>query len=121
MASHVLTIRLSEEMQRKLEDTCSMVKRKTPTGAEVNNSTIARGALEELFKKIEEEKNEVVKVSVPLIDTKKEELEETLVMLETMLNSIDEQKLIYENSKRTISAIKLLKTRIKGKLIEIIY
>ncbi|MGL5085364.1 MAG: hypothetical protein ACRC68_06530, partial [Clostridium sp.] len=88
---------------------------------EVNGSTIVRGALDELFNKLEEEKKEVAKISLPLANTEKEELEETLNVLQIMLDSVDKKNLTSKTAKNTIAVIELLKIKIKGKLIDIIY
>lgn len=116
-----INVRLSDEQENNLKNIILDVKRKTPSGAEVNGSTIVRGALEELNKKIEDEKREVVKVSISLANTEKKELEESLKLLQTMINSIDKDSLKYENSKNVLAVIELLKIKVKGKLIDIIY
>ena len=54
-----INVRLSDELEESL-------KNATPRGAEVNNSTIVRGALEDFIENIEEEKEGTYKFPIPL-------------------------------------------------------
>lgn len=86
-----INIRLSDELEEKLKKTVEEVKDQTPLGAEVNNSTVVRGALEDFIKKIEEEKEGIKNVSYNLsaIDNEKE-LEKFDKLLECMFEVIKE-------------------------------
>lgn len=52
--SKAINIRLSEEMQKKLNKTIKELQTRTLPGAEVNNSTIIRAALEYFFLEMED-------------------------------------------------------------------
>lgn len=69
-----INVRLSDELEKKLNDTVKEVKKNTPIGAEVNNSTIVRGALEDFFKRIEDEKKGIVSISFNVNDMNENEL-----------------------------------------------
>lgn len=61
-----INVRLSDELEAKLKETVEEIKNNTPRGAEVNNSTVVRGALEEFIEKTEEEKQGIYKFPIYL-------------------------------------------------------
>lgn len=71
-----INVRLSNELEINLKNVLEEVKRDTPLGAEANNSTIVRGALEDFFRKIDNEKKGMKTVSYNLskLESKKEAL-----------------------------------------------
>lgn len=81
-----INVRLSDELEKKLNDTVNEVKKNTPIGAEVNNSTIVRGALEDFFNKLEEDKKGIknVKYDLSILDCK--ECKEAEEIINNMLN-----------------------------------
>ena len=89
-----INVRLSDELEEKLKSTVEEVKKKTPLGAEVNNSTIVRGALEDFFKRIEEEEKGIKNVSYNLSELENEETELKILMnmLEDMSNMLGDVK-----------------------------
>lgn len=116
-----LNVRLSDDMEERLNETLKNIQTTTPLGAEATNSTIVRAALEDFFKKIEEEKKGIVNFSFNLGDFKKEDLEESLELISTMLTSIDLETIKSEKANRTIALIELIKLKIKGDLINKFY
>lgn len=48
--------RVPDELEKRLEEKVEEIKKKTPLGAEVNNSTVIRGALVDFFEKIDKER-----------------------------------------------------------------
>lgn len=61
-----INVRLSDDLEEKLKKSVEEIKNNTPRGAEVNNSTVVRGALEEFMEKTEEEKNGIYKIPINL-------------------------------------------------------
>ena len=59
-----INVRLSDELEGKLKKSVEEIKFNTPRGAEVNNSTVVRGALEEFIEKKEEEKKGIYKFPI---------------------------------------------------------
>lgn len=93
-----LNFRLNDELQKKLEDTVKEVKQKTPLGAEVNNSTIVRGALQEFFNKIDEQKNGIVTLKIDLGKLDSEELDnvyKSLLLCMAQLGDTKADKFLY--------------------------
>lgn len=84
-----LNFRLNDELQKKLEDTVKEVKQRTPLGAEVSNSTVVRGALEDFFKRIEEEKQGIVKLDFNVSKYSEEELTKLKKILKQLIEQFD--------------------------------
>ena len=61
-----INVRLSDELEERLKKSVEEIKNNTPRGAEVNNSTVVRGALEEFIEKTEEEKKGIYKFPISL-------------------------------------------------------
>lgn len=61
-----INLRLNDELEERLKEKVEEIKKNTPLGAEVNNSTVVRGALIEFFNKLEEEKKEIITVKFDL-------------------------------------------------------
>lgn len=52
-----INLRLNDELEQRLKEKVEEIKKVTPLGAEVNNSTVVRGALVDFFERIDREKN----------------------------------------------------------------
>lgn len=52
-----INLRINDDLEKKLKEKVEEIKKTTPVGAEVNNSTVVRGAIVDFFEKIEKEKN----------------------------------------------------------------
>lgn len=50
-----INLRLNDELEQRLKEKVEEIKKVTPLGAEINNSTVVRGALTEFFNKIDRE------------------------------------------------------------------
>ncbi|EHI96991.1 hypothetical protein CDLVIII_0253 [Clostridium sp. DL-VIII] len=89
-----INVRLSDELEEKLKSTVEEVKKKTPLGAEVNNSTIVRGALEDFIKKIENEEKGIKTVSYNFseLENEEKELEVLRDLLKDMSNALGDVK-----------------------------
>lgn len=86
-----INVRLSDELENKLKNTVEEIKNTTPRGAEVNNSTVVRGALEEFMEKAEEEKKGIYKFPIPL-NLEKEEGEKLQKKLKEIILSLSNSK-----------------------------
>lgn len=71
-----INVRLSDDLEEKLKKTVELLKKETPLGAEVNNSTIVRGALEEFINKIDDKEKGVYNYYLELGDLSNEQLKE---------------------------------------------
>lgn len=89
-----INVRLSDELEEKLKSTVEEVKKKTPLGAEVNNSTIVRGALEDFIKKIENEEKgmKIVSYNFSELENEEKELEVLMNILKDMSNMLGNVK-----------------------------
>ncbi len=87
----MIRARVSDEFEEKLKNVVEDVKSRTPLGAEVNSSTIVRGAVEDFIQKIEDEKNGILEVKFDIENLDNEEIE----IISNSLNkiaSIEEKK-----------------------------
>ena len=50
-----INLRLNDELEQRLKEKVEEIKKVTPLGAEVNNSTVVRGALVDFFEKIDKD------------------------------------------------------------------
>lgn len=69
-----INLRVNDELEKRLEEKVEEIKKKTPLGAEVNNSTVIRGALIEFFENIDREKEGKRKLEVDLRGLSSDEL-----------------------------------------------
>ncbi len=69
-----INLRINDELEKRLEEKVEEIKKKTPLGAEVNNSTVIRGALIEFFENIDREKEGKRKLEVDLRGLSSDEL-----------------------------------------------
>lgn len=86
-----INVRLSDELENNLKKTVEEIKSSTPRGAEVNNSTVVRGALEEFIEKTEEEKQGIYKFPVYL-NLEKEEGENLKKKIEKIVLTLGDSK-----------------------------
>lgn len=107
-----INVRLDDELEKKLKSTMERIKLKAPRGAEVNNSTIVRGAIKEFIEKTELEnrgdRNIIFKLSNI---TSKSEAENLYTMIEKYMNMLNQE----EDSKSS----QIFKGLLIGALIEI--
>ena len=83
-----INVRLSDALEQKLKFTVNEVKGKAPLGAEVNNSTIIRGALENFINKIEEESKGIKTIKYEIQSLELNELEQMDLAVEQISKSI---------------------------------
>lgn len=69
-----INVRISSELEDKLEELQKEISKDLPRGAEVTMSSLVRGALEKLIEEYEEEKNFIVTTKTPLLEASREEL-----------------------------------------------
>ena len=81
-----INVRLSDDLEEKLKNTVESIKEKTPAGAEVNNSTVVRGALEDFIRRQEQDWNK--EYNIPIVKMNYKELEQSYEMINTMLNAV---------------------------------
>lgn len=83
--------RVSDELECNLKKIVEEIKNATPRGAEVNNSTVVRGALEEFIEKTEEEKQGIYKFPIYL-NLEKEEGKKLQEKLQEIILSLGNSK-----------------------------
>lgn len=87
-----INIRIDDELEKKLKKAVGDIKAKTPRGAEVNNSTIVRGAVRDFIEKIDNENKGIKYISFNIGNVKsRSEREELYIMLEKYLNMTKEE------------------------------
>lgn len=111
-----INVRLSDELEKELKNTVEQLKFKTPKGAEVNNSTIVRGALEEFIKKINAENNGTFLFPMPLGKLNNDELKKIINTLEVLINkNLNDSSDGIECLKAFLELVRL---KVKGMYIE---
>lgn len=106
-----LNVRVSDELDIKLRQSMEEVKSKSPLGAEVSNSTIIRGALEDFIRKIQDDKEGVKTVSYNLSKFEDKELDRLNDLLENMANLLKGNKSLNEENAENLLSRVLLKIK----------
>lgn len=86
-----LNVRLTEELETRLKRTLEELKTSTPSGAEVNSSTILRGSLVEFLNRLEKEKDGEKNVSYNLKKLSYEEVRSVDTMLDKIIKNLDKK------------------------------
>lgn len=110
-----INVRLSDELEKELKNTVEQLKFKIPKGAEVNNSTIVRGALEEFIKKINAENNGIFNFPMPLGKLNNDELKKIIDTLELINKNLNDSSDGIECLKVFLELVRL---KVKGMYIE---
>lgn len=84
-----INLRLNDELERRLKEKVEEIKKNTPLGAEVNNSTVVRGALVDFFERIDKEKNGEKNISFYPNQLSNEELKNISNAFDEILSNID--------------------------------
>lgn len=84
-----INLRLNDELEKRLKEKVEEIKKVTPLGAEVNNSTVVRGALIDFFEKIDKERNGEKNISFYPNQLSNEELNNISSAFDCILSSID--------------------------------
>lgn len=84
-----INLRLNDELEQRLKEKVKEIKKVTPLGAEVNNSTVVRGALVDFFEKIDKEKNGEKSISFYPNQFSNEELKNISNAFDEILSNID--------------------------------
>lgn len=84
-----INLRINDELENKLKEKVKEIKKVTPVGAEVNNSSIVRGALVDFFNKIDRENAGEKTVKYNLKKLSDEELKEIESLLSDSLDLIN--------------------------------
>lgn len=92
-----INVRLSDELEEKLKKTVEELKKETPLGAEVNNSTIVRGALEEFIINQELKRKGIKEYTLSVGEMSNYELKQAHDMVSGMIKSIDIEALGVES------------------------
>lgn len=87
-----INTRISDELQKKLDEAIKEVKKKLPRGAEVNTSSIMRSSLEKFVEDTEKEKKKIITVDFPLNDMVDEEQSELYDFLSGFYKKIVDRK-----------------------------
>jgi len=85
-----INLRINDELENKLKEKVKEIKKVSPVGAEVNNSTVVRGALVDFFDKIDRENAGERSINFNLRKFTNEELEEIDSLLKKTINSLNE-------------------------------
>lgn len=73
-----INVRLDDDAENRLKQAVQDIKEKTPRGAEVNNSTVVRGAIKEFIDKIDEEKKGFMTIRVNINSKDNDKLKKLL-------------------------------------------
>lgn len=84
-----INLRLNDELEKRLKEKVEEIKKVTPLGAEVNNSTVVRGALVDLFEKIDKENKGEKNISFYPNQFSNEELKNISSAFDEILSNID--------------------------------
>lgn len=86
-----ITLRINDELEMNLKRTLRELKTSTPKGAEVNNSTIVRGALVDFLKRLENEKNGEKRVAYNFKKLSYDEVRSIDIMLDKIIKNLDKE------------------------------
>lgn len=84
-----INLRLNDELEQRLKRKVEEIKKVTPLGAEVNNSTVVRGALIDFFEKIDKENNGEKKISFYPNQFSNEELSNIEKAIDGLIENLD--------------------------------
>lgn len=88
-----INVRLSDELEENLKNIIEEVRHKTPLGAEVGNSTVVRGALQDFINKVQDEKKGIKNISYNLSEIQNEkELERFNKLLDSLIKVVKDSK-----------------------------
>lgn len=85
-----INLRINDEVEKKLKETVEEVKAISPVGAEVNGSTVVRGALVDYFKRLDREKNGEKSISFNLKQMTDKEVFKVQATLNNMVEGLDD-------------------------------
>ena len=85
-----INLRVNDEVEKKLKETVGGIKAISPVGAEVNNSTVLRGALVDFLKRLDKEKSGEKSISFNLKQMKDKEVFKVDETLRNMLEGLDD-------------------------------
>lgn len=110
--------RVSDELEKRLEEKVEEIRKRTPLGAEVNNSTVIRGALVDFFEKIDKERKGEREISIKLGGLTIEELRDMNNVMDGFLENL-EDKGNHTTYGRVMSLINKIQTLILEEEIKI--
>lgn len=84
-----INLRVNDELEKKIKEKVEEIKKSTPVGAEVNNSTLIRGALVEFFKKIDRENKGEKNISFYPNEFSNEELKNIENAIDGLIENLD--------------------------------
>lgn len=84
-----INLRINDELEERLKEKVEEIKKISPLGAEVNNSTLVRGALVDFFEKLDKEKNGQKNISFYPNQFSNEELKNISSAFDKILSNID--------------------------------
>lgn len=87
-----INLRINDGLEQKLKEKVEEIKKDTPLGAEVNNSTVVRGALIEFFNKIDKEKAGERNVNFNFSKLSDEDLKEMSCLFQFIFKSMEDFK-----------------------------
>lgn len=114
-----INLRINDEIEKRLKEKVVEIKKNTPVGAEVNNSTVIRGALIDFFERIDKKKSGERTINFNLRNLTDSELSD----IDSLFDSIIEQ-LEKSNCKKgkaylgALSIINAISTEFLDELIE---
>lgn len=84
-----INLRINDDLEKKLKEKVDEIKKITPVGAEVNNSTVVRGALVDFFDKIDKENKGEKSIPFNLTQMSDKELRKIEDTFDEILNGLD--------------------------------
>ena len=114
-----INLRINDELEERLKSKVEEIKKVTPLGAEVNNSTVVRGALIDFFNKIDRENEGERTVKFNLKSLSDKDIKEMDDLFQIIFKSIEE----FENKNpkvyfRVWRIIDLINTEVLEELIK---
>lgn len=85
-----INLRINDELEERLKRKVEEIKKVTPLGAEVNNSTVVRGALIEFFNKIDRENEGERKVKFNFRKLSDKDIEEMDDLFQVIFKAIED-------------------------------
>lgn len=87
-----INLRINDDLEKKLKEKVEEIKKDTPKGAEINNSTVVRGALLDFFEKLDSEKKGEKSISFNLKKLSDEEFRSVDSMIEKIIDNLDKEE-----------------------------
>lgn len=113
-----INFRVSDEVESNLKTMIEEIKEKSPRGAEVNNSTIVRAALEDFFKKHDEDKKGIKTYNIPFGSLSEHDIQMIILMLDGIVKDKNFNESSSKGEKLIISLLHLISLEAEQELLK---